>query len=94
MTDIVGHHGLMRAEEIQKIAQAHGLPPRASYTVRTLSKLLGIGKGTLYRACHAGRVQCVRVGKRLYVPLSEAVRILQGEIDLADAEAPPRGRRG
>lgn len=92
--DIIGHHGLMRVEDIQKLAEAHGLPPRASYTVRTLSKLLGIGKGTLYQACHAGRVQCLRVGKRLYVPLSEAVRLLQGEISLTDMESPPRGRRG
>jgi len=77
-------------EVIKAITQAVkelGLPVRASYPVRQAAKILGIGKDTLYRAVHSGRVKAVPVGRVLYVPTTELARILAGEVELE----PPTG---
>jgi excisionase family DNA binding protein len=74
-------------EALIQAAKELGLPARASYPVRQAAKILGIGKDTLYRAVHSGRVRTVPVGKVLYVPTTELARILAGEVELE----PPAG---
>lgn len=81
---IVQHYEAMGVEEVQKLAAAAGLPPRGAYTVRALSRILGIGAASLYKGCYAGRIRHVRVGRRIYISAAEAARILNGEVDLTE----------
>jgi len=74
-------------EAITQAVKELGLPVRASYPVRQAARILGIGKDTLYKAVHSGRVKAVPVGKVLYVPTTELARILAGEVKLE----PPAG---
>lgn len=78
-------------EAITQTAKALGLPVRASYPVRQAAKILGIGKDTLYRAVHSGRVKAVPVGRVLYVSATELARILAGEVELEPPAGAGRG---
>lgn len=91
--DIIEHHGRMSAEieAVLSVARQLGIPPKAAYPARTAALILGVGKESVYRAVHSGAVAAIRVGKILYIPLTELARVLaEGGL-----EAKPRaGTRG
>lgn len=93
-------HSLVHAEAMQtvevndllKVAVALGLPPRAAYPVRQAARIAGLGRNLLYELVHSGQVRSVRVGRTLYVPVSELARLLSGP--QSDAGAPRPGEKG
>jgi len=70
-----------RIEVIHQTARRLGLPVRAAYSARQAATILGVGKGLIYGLVHSGRLRALRVGRRIYVPVSELVRFLEeGEV--------------
>lgn len=78
----------MNVAVIYETARALGLKPQGAYSVRAASRILGIGKETLYQAVHSGKVRALKVGRVLYVPATELARLLEG------GELAPAGRGG
>ena len=75
-------------EALHQAAVAQGLSPRASYTIRQSAKILGIGRETLRLAVHRGRIRAVRVGRNLYIPVSELARLLEEVQELTPPSRP------
>lgn len=73
---------------LQRAAATQGIPVRAAYTVRQSAKLLGIGRETLRLAVHRGQVRAVKVGRNLYIPVSELARLLEEVQELAPPSQP------
>lgn len=47
-------------------------------TVEKAGELLGIGRRTAYRAAATGELPTVRIGRRLLVPTTRLLRLLDG----------------
>lgn len=47
-------------------------------TVEEAGELLGIGRRTAYRAAATGELPTVRIGRRLLVPTTRLLRLLDG----------------
>ena len=69
----------MSIQAVYETARALGLEPRAVYSVRTAAKILGIGQASLYRAVRAGKLKVIRVGRVMYVPVTELARVLESD---------------
>lgn len=52
---------------------------RKFYTVRDAAQLLSIGESTLRRLVREGKIRGLKVGGRIVIPVSEVVRLQQGE---------------
>jgi len=46
-----------------------------SHRVKDFCQLVGISRATLWKYSRAGKIKLIRVGRRVLVPHSEAVRI-------------------
>ena len=75
-------------DALHQAAKAQGLSPRAAYTVRQSAKILGIGRETLRIAVHRGRIRAVKVGRNLYIPVSELARLLEEAQELTPPSRP------
>ena len=75
-------------ETLHQAAKAQGLSPRAAYTIRQSARILGIGRETLRLAVHRGQVRAVRVGRNLYIPVSELARLLEDVQELTPPSRP------
>ena len=62
-------------------------PERLTYTIEESAELLGLGRGTAYRAARAGELPVVRIGRRLLVPRHALLALLGKTPDNADASA-------
>ncbi|MBR0651615.1 helix-turn-helix domain-containing protein [Roseomonas terrae] len=58
---------------------------RIAYSIAETTKLLGVGRATLYRWISAGTLRVRRVGGRTLVPAAEISRLVGG--DGGDGEA-------
>jgi excisionase family DNA binding protein len=52
---------------------------RATVSVDEAAAMLGIGRGSAFRAVRAGEIPSVRIGRRVLVPLAALERLLNGE---------------
>ena len=50
---------------------------RQTYSVEEAAKVLGIGRGSAYRAVRSGELEAMKIGKRLLVPHAVLNRLLQ-----------------
>lgn len=50
-------------------------------SVEKAGELLGIGRRTAYRAAATGELPTVRIGRRLLVPTTRLLRLLDGATD-------------
>jgi len=49
---------------------------RLTYDVKTAAKLLGLSKNSAYQACLKGEIPCLRIGKRILIPVASLNRML------------------
>lgn len=56
------------------------------YSPRDAAEILGMGKNTITRDVHLGRIACRRYGRRLLIPATEILRIAQEGLDLTAPE--------
>ncbi len=54
-------------------------PERATMSVESAAKLLGIARGSMYQAVRRGEVPSVRIGRRIVIPRRALERLLSGE---------------
>lgn len=45
------------------------------YTVEEVSKILRVSKRTVYRWVHGGKINCVRVGKKILIPVEDIKKL-------------------
>lgn len=50
-------------------------------SVRDAARELGLGRDATYALVRAGRIRCVRVGRRLLVPRSELSKFIERALD-------------
>ena len=51
---------------------------RKTRTIEEAAKALGIGRNQAYEAARKGELPCIRIGRRLLVPLAALERLLAG----------------
>ncbi|MBM3767960.1 MAG: helix-turn-helix domain-containing protein [Acidobacteria bacterium] len=51
---------------------------RKTYTVREVSRILGIGRNTAYEAVKTGDIPSVTIGRRVLIPHCAVERLLTG----------------
>lgn len=71
-------------------ADVAALLSRPTISVDELALVLNIGRNQAYAAVRSGQVRSIRVGKRIRVPTSAVVQLLEGEP--ATASHTPRRR--
>ena len=52
---------------------------RLVLTVEEARLLLGLSRGLMYQAIHAGQIPCVRFGRRILIPRARLEKLLNGE---------------
>ncbi|MBN2074214.1 MAG: helix-turn-helix domain-containing protein [Dehalococcoidales bacterium] len=53
---------------------------KLTYSVQEASRLLGLSKNSTYQACLSGQIPCLRIGKRILIPIVKLDRMLnEGE---------------
>lgn len=68
---------------MQEILLAHNPPvewqvERQVYSVEEAAQVLGVSRSHLYEQIRLGRVPCVRIGRRMLVPVTAVERLLNG----------------
>jgi excisionase family DNA binding protein len=69
----------------------------ATLTVEEAARVLGISRGTAYKAVRAGEIPSIRIQRRLLVPrlaLDRLLRALSGDDRAASPSSEAGGRRG
>ena len=51
---------------------------KKTISVLEASAVLGISKGTAYKAVHSGELPTIKIGRRLLVPIEALNRMLEG----------------
>jgi excisionase family DNA binding protein len=54
---------------------------RRTVSVFEASVLLGVSKGTAYKAVHSGELPTIKIGRRILVPMDALERLLEGSSD-------------
>lgn len=49
---------------------------RRALSPRELAEELGLSESTILRACRAGKIQFIRIGRRILIPANESDRLL------------------
>ena len=62
-------------------------------SVEESAELLGIGRGTAYRAVARGEIPALRLGRRLRIPKPALLRLLERPHDFARAHEGEEGAR-
>ena len=53
---------------------------RLVLTIEEARSLLGLSRGLMYQAIHAGQIPFVRFGRRILIPRARLEKLLNGEI--------------
>jgi excisionase family DNA binding protein len=53
---------------------------RQTVTVEEAARILGISRGSAFRAVHRAEIPSIRIGRRLLVPMRELRRLLEPEV--------------
>lgn len=54
-------------------------------------RLLGVGRGTAYKLCRTGQIPCLRLGKKLRVPIVALRSLLADPASSSGAATPQAG---
>jgi excisionase family DNA binding protein len=71
-----------------KVREATQEQPRATMSIESAAKRLGIGRSAAYEAARNGQIPVIRIGKRLLVPIVAMERML-AEAKPLPLEGPP-----
>lgn len=50
---------------------------RQTYTIREVSRLLGLSRNATYAACRKRQIPALRIGRRLVIPVAAVNRMLE-----------------
>lgn len=63
--------------------------PCQTVTVEEAARILGISRGSAFRAVHRSEIPSIRIGRRLLVPMRELRRLLEPEVQSCCRTSPP-----
>jgi excisionase family DNA binding protein len=72
----------------ERIKRRPDIMEKKTLTVVEAARLLGIGKNLAYEAVKRGEIPCLRVGKRLLVPVAALEELLAGKASPVPSRLP------